>query len=134
MRLGALWLCACYALVPSAWGAWSLARSLPPAVPGAPAVALSSDGGFMVLATTNSSLSVTDTITGATRTLASPNGPTVLCVAISVDGGRIAAGASDGTLQYWQTASGDLIRSLGGHSSAVWSVSISGHLLFAGVH
>jgi hypothetical protein len=46
-------------------------------------------------------------------------------VAFSPDGKRLAAGGSDQLIKIWDTQSGDLVRTLGGFDTTVWSVAFS---------
>ena len=47
-------------------------------------------------------------------------------VAISSDGQRIASGSMDKTLKVWDTATGQALLTLKGHSDSVTSVALSG--------
>ncbi|MBU7584184.1 MAG: trypsin-like peptidase domain-containing protein [Nostoc sp. TH1S01] len=65
-------------------------------------------GNFVLAKTLNDSISVL-----------------VNSVAISPDGRTLASGNNDKTIKIWNVATGQEIRTLNGHSEAVWSVAIS---------
>jgi WD40 repeat protein len=54
--------------------------------------------------------------------------------ALAWHGEMIAAGGDDGVIRLWDTASGDLIRELNGHTGAVWSIAFApdGSRLYSG--
>ncbi|MEZ5537483.1 MAG: CHAT domain-containing protein [Thiolinea sp.] len=49
----------------------------------------------------------------------------ISAVAYSPDGSTIASGADDNTVRIWDTQTGETIRTLQGHSGAIWSVAYS---------
>ncbi|MCL1475093.1 WD40 repeat domain-containing protein, partial [Argonema antarcticum] len=49
----------------------------------------------------------------------------VYSVAISPDGQTLVSGSNDKTINIWNLATGNLIRTLSGHSGYVYSVAIS---------
>jgi WD40 repeat protein len=55
-------------------------------------------------------------------------------VAFSPDGKILAAGSSDGSITLWDSASGDLLRSIPAHARAVTALEFSpdGHWLASG--
>lgn len=63
-----------------------------------------------------------------------PTGSQLRSLAFSPDGQLLAAGGEDNTIGLWQSRTGDLFRTLEGHSSSIRSVSFSpdGYLLAAG--
>ncbi len=63
-----------------------------------------------------------------------PTGSQLRSLAFSPDGQLLAAGGEDNTIGLWQSRTGDLLRTLEGHSSSIRSVTFSpdGYLLAAG--
>ena len=50
------------------------------------------------------------------------------------DGNRLASGSDDKTIRIWDTRSGECLKTLEGHSSAVTSVAWNGNLLAASAY
>jgi WD40 repeat protein len=50
---------------------------------------------------------------------------TIMSVAFSPDGSRLASGSWDGTIKLWDAARGQEVRTLKGHTDKVWSVAFS---------
>lgn len=68
---------------------------------------------------------VWDAATGKERLTLSGDSGTVLSVAWSPDGRRLATGNNDGTAKVWDAAAGKELLTLNGHSNTVWSVTLS---------
>lgn len=98
--------------------------------------AVSADGKFVALAdwfqwawTAQESLGVWDVRTGKPRRLApfreAKEGARVVCLALSADGARLAAGWTDGVIEQWDTSTGRALPLLEGHRDSVNGLAIS---------
>ena len=58
----------------------------------------------------------------------------VNALAVLADGRRVLCGANDNSLQLWDLATGETLRTLYGHTNPVWAVAVSadGSLIVAG--
>src|SRR5262249_14454772 len=86
-------------------------------------LAFSPDGRKLACGTGESGLALADTVTTLSRSVATE--AKVLALTFAPDGSHLIAGHADGLITTWKVASGELVRSLPGHASAVFGLAIS---------
>ncbi|KAJ3136158.1 hypothetical protein HK100_002033 [Physocladia obscura] len=89
------------------------------------AVAVSTDGQFVVSGSWDKTVKIWDVHTGAVQKTLLGHSDEVYAIAISADSQFIASGSSDRTVKLWDVQTGAVQKTLKGHSKAVRAVAIS---------
>jgi WD40 repeat protein len=88
-------------------------------------VAFSPDGKKVVSGSSDKTVRLWDTVTGAALQTLEGHSSSVNSVAFSFDGKQVVSGSSDKTVRLWDAATGAALQTLEGHSSSVNCVAFS---------
>ncbi|KAJ3103794.1 hypothetical protein HK100_004146, partial [Physocladia obscura] len=89
------------------------------------AVAISTDGQFVVSGSSDKTVKIWDAQTGALQRTLEGHTDIVRAVAISTNGQSVVSGSSDKMVKIWDSQTGRLLRTLEGHSDWVRAVAVS---------